>query len=214
MPTSKAQYKGPTRVPALDFSDNLRRELQKFAPTSHEDHFGDEDTIFTEAVLAAARYGLTRVRAYRLSDVSNDELRAEQGDLALILSSAQNKLRSLTPAFSRHLGVAADPLGTADKIGELLAMIELASVRIQALERKESAPTAIDEIATEMTVRVLHVLRQYGISPASTSDSDLETTSIAVAILRLIGGEIGVQQSSRTWRDRISRAKARSPTLL
>ena len=72
---------------------------------------------------------------------------------------------------------------------------------------RKKVTTKTNEIAVEMSVRVLRALKDYGIDPAATANSDLDTASAAVKILRAIGDDINLRLSPTTWRDVVAKAK-------
>jgi hypothetical protein len=68
-------------------------------------------------------------------------------------------------------------------------------------------------VAVELAIRVLRVLKEYGIKPAATGDAYWGYTSDAVEILKLIGDDIKLVRDELTWRDIIIKAKTSAPDL-
>ena len=195
MPRAKAQFKGDgAGSRTKDFSANLRATLrQLFIDIVKEEDLGIDDSCdsFVEAVLTEARFAIDE-RHWLDYEITKQELRAEHSNLSRILASAQKKLRSkrkipslpkdlttlqhnlqhLSLEYERLLGVDADHLGCADKIGELLsnANVDIVSCtdkiqemldslngvesKINQLETKPKPVEKQHEAALEMAIRV------------------------------------------------------------
>lgn len=148
-------------------------------------------------------------------ETTKAELREEQRRLQRVLKSARNKLHAASPSLRSLLGDDVNVLVAANAIEDLLSRLESVVDRIEALPQKKPMGMKGDKspIAREMTLRVLRVLKSYGIRPAATSDPDLRYDSPAVKILKLIGDDIGLRLAATTWRDKIRAAKKEAPDL-
>lgn len=216
MTTAKAQYKGDGAGKLLpDFSDKLKSILRNFYPDQNaesDETFGHPADGFVSHILAEAWWAKSTLDDQKY-DITKQQIRAEHADLLKVLSNAHDKLLTLSPDFDRLLGVDADVLGCASKIKELLAHVQCANQLIDQLPTVKRSVEKQNAVAVEMSVRVLRVLKSYGISPAATGDSYFGYTSDAVQILKAIGDDIGVVLADSTWRDTILDAKGIAPDL-
>lgn len=147
------------------------------------------------------------------SDITKPELRAEYADLRKTLNKACEKLRHLSPDLDRLLGVDADPLGCADSIQALLAHVDGALARIDSLPPADRPAEKRRAVAVELAVRVLRVLKNYGLRPAATADPNFGYVSLTVEVLELLGEALGLRLARVTWRDVILDAYKLAPDL-
>lgn len=210
MPTAKARYKGDGgRTRTKEFSSGLKLKLRGYFPDQQLDAcktWGHPADNFVTQILAEAEWAIAELHWQGL-DISKPEIRAEQQDLLRLLNLAHDKLRNLSPDFDRLLGVDADPLGCADQIQRLILHVEHSGQRIESQPDRKRPAEKQHYVAVEMAIRVLLVLKQYGISLAVTCDVDLGYTSDAVLILKAIGDDISLVRSKVTWRDIVMEAK-------
>jgi len=174
-------------------------------------------------VLAEAQWAISELYLHQFV-ITKPEIRAEQSNLFKGLSDLHRKLRNLSTDFDRLLGTDADPLGCADHIKELLRHVEDAGQLIDKQPNAERRVETERRVIVEMAIRVLLVLKSYGIAPAATAGSYLPMVDItesyssssedtsryvspAVEILKAIGDDIDLRRSPETWRDAVIEAK-------
>jgi hypothetical protein len=213
MPTAKARYTGDgTRSKTKDFSDALKVKLRGYYPNQQAETdptWGHPADVFVEHVLAAALSAVSELHWHQFTS-TKQEIRAEQADLLKGLNDLHHKLQNLSPDFDRLLGIDADPLGCADKIGELIA-------HVAGVDQLPSASKPTEKqhlVMVEMAIRVLRVLKDYGIASAATGDAYFGYRSDAVEILKAIGDDVGMVRAALTWRDTIIEAKQSAPDLI
>lgn len=226
MPTAKARYKGgaegaaPREVPP-SLIEELRAlcvaELMKGPPSPSRGYEGEDDAQaradrLVAAVLTEIRWPAAELH-WLISDINRSELRAEHADLRKTLNKAKERLRRLSPDLDRLLGVDADPLGCADSIEALLVHVEEALGRIDSLPAAERIAEKQKAVAVEMAVRVLRVLKNYGLRPAATADPIFGYVSSTVRVLELLGRAAGLPFAQVTWRDVIRDAYRLAPDL-
>lgn len=233
MPTATARYTGDgTWTPIKDFSEALEVKLRSYYPNQHAETdptWGHPADNFVAQVLAEARWAISELHFHQFV-ITKPEVRAEQSNLFKGLSDLHRKLRKLSPDFDRLLGIDADPLGCADKIKELLRHVEDAGQLIDKLPPAERQVETERRVMVEMAIRVLRVLKGYGIAPAATAGNYLRMLDItesngsssedtsryvshAVEILKAIGDDIALPRSPETWRDAVIEAKRKEPDL-
>lgn len=145
------------------------------------------------------------------------------------LKAAENNLRHLPANVDRELGIDADPLGVADdirhllatlvpgerlqpsvalatRIGSLLVLVKDAQERIQLWPKTQSWRFLLRAACVETAVRVLRVLREWGVrTSAHASDADDpssdEGISVAVRVMLLIASDFTALPRGRdAWR--------------
>jgi hypothetical protein len=233
MPTAKARYlgdgagrigDGSGKIPSA-YSSRLRKTIRSYYPQQNAPtcpHFGHPADTFVEHVLCAANNAVADMM-WQTSNVTKQELRAEQKDMRKSLTDTRDKLRKLSPSFSSLLEHGVDPLGVADSLDKIISQINAATHRIDALPKKKRPDEAQHDIAFEMAYCVLHVLKANGIEIPATCGSYLKTNDIAdskydgtdiskyisdaIKILKAIGDDIGLVLSESTWRDIIIEVK-------
>jgi hypothetical protein len=210
MPTAKPRYTGDgSGAKPPDFSEGLRAEIRKSYPDKNvqqQPPFAHPADEFVNVILAEASWAMDELYWDRFTS-TKQELRAVQADLLSVLKAARDKLLNLAPDFDRLLETDADPLGCADKLTKLIARIDGAGSAIDNLPTRRKLRVRQHGIAVEMTIRILRVLRGYGIKPSATANRDLDRQSDAVRILKAIGDDMGLTLSASTWRDMIIEAK-------
>lgn len=190
MPTSKPRYQGDGRFIRLPyFSQQLKNVLCDFCVSK------GIDDAFVEVLLGAASWAIPELADMRRG-MTRDELRAERNDLLKTLHGAASKLRSISVELDRLLPVASDPLGTADKIDELIAAIDHADDLTPCKKPNEW----LHRIAVEMTLRCIMVMETCDIKPSSTYDDTRQKPSDTLVLLKAIGDDIGLEYSYMTWR--------------
>lgn len=233
MPTIKPPYKGDGAwTKPKDFSDKLFESLRSYYPDQQAEtdptwgHPADE---FVGCILNAARYACEELH-WQKFEITNSEIRAECEDLLCRLNDLSHKLRSLSPDFDRLLGISADPLGCAGALEALIGHVQDAVPLIDELPIAERPIEKQHRVLVEMAIRVLQVLKNYDIAPAATAGTYLrliditeskncgtedtsQYVSAAVEILKLIGDDIGLVRSKKTWLSVITDAKKNSPDL-
>lgn len=207
MPSGKARYTGNT-PDVRDFTPKLRQELKYYFPAgksrAHDPVWGSPAEKFVNDILAAASFIHADID-YACMEISKQDLLAEHNNLMNTLAAAQQKLCSLSLTYERLLPIAADPLGCADRISQLIALLGASAKSINNLPKKPSHNSMHHEIALEMAIRVLRILKDYSI-PITASE-----TSKSVKILKLIGEDAGLVLASLTWRDIVIEAKHSVP---
>lgn len=212
MPTAKPRYTGD-RIRVHQFSEELRSTLRTFFPsalTDPDSPFAHPADTFVELVLSEAHWAAAEM-AYLSFRLRKDQLQAEQQDILGALSSAVEKLRSMSLEYSRLLDQGADPLGCADAVTALQAHVEASAKTIDSLPRIQRIDETQHEIAVELAIRVLRVLKDSGIATAATHDKVFGYTSDAVQILKAIGDDLALRLDALTWRDIIAEAKQKAP---
>lgn len=216
MTTAKPRYAGDGTGDKLDdFSDELRSALRKFFPDKDafdNSIFGHPADAFVAHVLAEAWWAKSELH-WQGFEGTKAELRAERDDLLKRVRELEVKLRSISSDLDRLLGINADPLGCADNLSDLAKSIELAEAAINHLPKAKRTDQKQRWVAVELAIRVLRVLKEYGIRPSATGDSYFGYTSHAVEILKLIGKDIRLVRDELTWRDIIIEAKTATPDL-
>ena len=208
MPTAKARYKGDGAGKRIDdFSDSLRRKIKKHYPGEKA-----ETDSFVAHILSEAWWAKAELH-WRDFDCTKAEIRAEHADLLKQLTGLQGNLQKLSPDLDRLLGTDADPLGCADKLGELIGHVVRAGQQFDKLPKAKKLEEKQKVVAIELAVRVLRALKGYGIAPAATGDAYYGYTSDAVQILKAIGDDISLCRATTTWRDIIIEAKTIAPDL-
>lgn len=216
MTTAKPRYTGDGTEDRIDdFSDKLRSALRDFFPDKSacdNPVFGHPADNFVAHILSEAWWAKSELH-WQALEGTKAELRAERDDLLKRVSELEVRLRNLSPDLDRLLGVNADPLGCADRLSELARNIGLAGSAINHLPKAKRNDEKQHSVAVELAIRVLGVLKEYGIRAAATGDSYFGYTSDAVEILKLLGDDIGLVRDELTWRDIISKAKAAAPEI-
>jgi hypothetical protein len=216
MPTAKALYKGDGAWKMVkDFSDTLKTKLRGYYPNQEADTdpvWGHPADDFVSRVLAEAQWAISELHWHQFVS-TKQEIRAEQADLLKSLHDLHHKLRSLSPDFERLMAIDADPLGCADDIKELIRHVECVAPLIDKVPSAKKQDEKQHRVMVEMSIRVLRVLKDFGIEPAVTGDNYFGYTSDAVKILKVIGDDIGLVKAPLTWRDTISEAKQAAPDL-
>lgn len=219
MATAKARYTGDgSKIRLENFSKKLKGTLRSYYPRGNvetntaDENFVSEDPAgdFIGALLVEARWASEELEWQRL-DSTKAELRAVQSDLFQLLEDAHDKLRNLPADFERLLSMEADPLGCADKIGELMEYVEAVAPAIDKLPPRERPAIKQHKVAVEMTVRVMRVLQDYGIKVSASGDTTFGYTSEAIQILKALGDEISLVRDPITWRDILIEAKKSVP---
>jgi hypothetical protein len=232
MATAKARYTGDgtwTRI--KDFSETLKVKLRGYYPNQlaeSDPTWGHPADDFVSQVLAEARWAISELHLHQFV-ITKSEVRAEQSNLFKELSDVHRKLQNLSPDFDRLLGVDADSLGCADAIKELIRHVEAAGQLIDKLPTAKRQAEAEHRVMVEMALRVLRVLKGFGIAPAATAGSYLRMVDIAesndisddtsqyvshaVEILKAIGDDIDLPRSPETWRDAVIEVKRNEPDL-
>jgi hypothetical protein len=214
VPTAKPRYTGD-RTQVHQFSDQLRSTLRTFFPpaaTDPDSPFAHPADTFVELVLSAAHWAAAEMAQLSLR-LRRDELQVEQRDLLKALTRAHDKLTNLSLEYRRLLDQSADPAGCADAIAALQGHVDASAQTIDTLPRKQRPDEVQHEIAVELAVRVLHVLKDNRVSTAATHNKDFKYTSAAVEILKAIGDDMELLLDHVTWRDVIVEAKQRTPLL-
>ncbi len=210
MARGKAQYMGSGAGDLIpDFSDSLKQKLREFYPelgVVSDQYFGHPADEFVAHVLAEAWWAKSTIN-FTTYDIKKKDIDAEWHDLLNRLEVLDERLRQISPDLDRLFGVDADPLGTADKIRELIPFVKNAQPLIDRLPKAKTPSEKSHAIAVEMSIRVLRVLRDYGISPAATAGNDITgTVSTAIQILKSIGDDMGLHFAETTWRSVINDA--------
>lgn len=220
MPTAKIRYEesGDADTPILEASDKLKAKLRAFYPDQRSQFDPDwahpADT-FVAILLVEVRWAI-RERHRNRRGRTKPAIRNMHSSLLKRLRDIERDLRKLPPDLDRLLGGDADPVGCAEKINELVGSFERAAGHIDSLSSGKigKRPVELDHAtAMEMSIRVLQVLKRHGIAPAATDDGNGGSASDAVRILKLIGDDIGLRRSERTWRYIVSNAKELSRNL-
>ena len=205
MTTDKAHYRGNGAGQIIDdFSQNLRDTLRNYYPNLEEETvpvFGHPADEFVNILLGKAWRAKKALHWLKFSSTKG-EIRAEHADLLKTLEKAQKNLRTLSIDFDRLLGVDADPLGCADKIGELIQKVRAAEKTIECLPDKRKAKKPEQkkrEIAVNLAIDIIRILQTYGLSTGATVDEYGHTSNV-VNILKSIGDDIELDREVTTWK--------------
>ena len=213
MPTAKARYLGDGVGQLIpDFSDALKVALRAFYPDERVTlgHIWEPRAeAFAEAILAEAWWAKSALHALEF-ELTKAEVQAKHADLLKTLYAAELKLRNLSPALDRLLGIDADPLGCADQISLLAQHVNDASAAVKRLSKARKPIDKQHEIVVELAYRVLEVWHDYEIPVAATGDSYFGYTSKAVTMLKLIGDDLGLVRDQLTWRDIIIKMRRKN----
>ncbi len=231
MPTAKAQYigDGPPWKPK-EFSDELRAKIRGYFPDSTASscpEFGHPADQFVEAVLNAAGNAAADLR--RPPDLSRQEIRAECENIVKTAKELQAKLQQASWQVRRLLPPTIELQEHTENLTQVIHVLEAVDEAIDRLPPRLRPTEAHHEIAVDMAIRVLPVLKDYGMATPTTHGkyakiNDITSQSydgkdvsqyrsVAVDILKAIGDDIGLVRSEVTWRDIISEAKTASPDL-
>jgi hypothetical protein len=216
MPTAKPRYNG-LKVPPLhrEFSPQTYKGLRDLFP----DKIAEESEVFAHpadefvAVLKnEAWWAESELNGFD-NDLTKPEIVRELEDLRKLVSVAEDRLRSISRDVEITLGIDADNLGCADELAELLthfdSALERAVGRPQAKKRRDKEHA----VAVELAVRVLRVLKGYGVHVSATAGADNGRSSDAVRALKLIGDHVGLCLAEVTWRDTIISARQKAADL-
>lgn len=210
MPSAIARYTGDgSGKMARAFSAGLRKTLRSYYPQQNAatcPYFGHPADTFVERVLNAASNAAADMM-WQESNVTRQELRAEQKNVLESLKATQGKLRKLSLPLSALLVNGADPKAVADSLEIIICQIEATTHTIEALPRRMRPDEAQNKIALDMAICVLPILEEYGLNTGATFDKDVTAPSDAVVILKAIGDDIGLVLNECTWRDIIAKSK-------
>lgn len=216
MSTPKAAYKGDG---AWILPKNFSRELYEKLKALYLDSNAEIDSLgdypadeFAKSVLAVARDASGELLWLRLA-VTKKEVRAEWRDLRRSLQGTEKRLKSLSRDFDRLLGSTADPLGTAEKIAELLSHVDAAVDRVSALPATKKRNQREAAILEDMATDVLRVLNGYEIPASATGGGEFGYKSTAVQILKAIGDDLHLHRAESSWRDIILRVRDKHPDI-
>lgn len=194
-------------------SERIRKKLRRFYPDKNakpDPPFGHSADGWANGLLDDAESAVSMM-LWLSRRLTNEELRAEKDHALATLKKADQCLSNLSHDLNIMLGVAADVLGCRDKIREIMPRLEAAGVAIDRLPKAKKPRDAQHAAAVEMAIRVLRVLKAYGVSTAATAGADSGRTSDAVQILKIIGDEIGLPLAETTWKNIIIKAKPSLP---
>ena len=216
MPSAKARYTGDGSgsVPP-GFSTKLRKQLENLCPESPDRPDHERDAFvgeFVEAILAEAWWMVSEIRQHKF-DLTKQEIRAEQDDLLKLCCKLEEKLRKLTPDFDRLLGVDAEPLDLADRLMMFCKQIERSGVHLEDLPRRPRIDERQHRAAVEGTIRIMRVVKDYGLQVTGTCNHGFGYISVAVEIMKAVGDDICLVLEKMTWRDIIIEAKKEAPDL-
>lgn len=197
-----------------EFSDSFKASIHTMYPVNNAEvcpYFGHPADDFVNAILSEVRFATDELDALSRRLVKQD-LIAERDAVRSTLTSAHDKLRTLSPDFDALLGVDAAPLGLADRLDAFLRRID--TVVIEEFAPVPNAKDVRSNIAHELAIRVLRVAKEYGMEKISaTADAVFGYTSDAVRLLVIIGNEIGINYVSGTWKNIIADILKEDPDL-
>lgn len=219
MAKERAQYNGRKLAGTLpqEFSGSLKEHLRKFYPdkeftSEFDEEFNrecgtDPADQFVSEILEAAKPAVSELFHAQV-DLKTAELRREYYDLLEKLKAVEPRLRDISSDLDRLISNEADPLGCADKVKQLINFLEMASEKIEPMPKSDRKDKKEHNIALEMAVCVLRVLKDYGIPPAEYAPAEPNySPSNAISILNAIWGDIAGSMTPNTWRGIIKEAK-------
>jgi hypothetical protein len=196
-------------------SERLREQLRPFYPDKNAkecEEFGHPADAWVNYSICEAWNAISINRGMVLR-LTNEQLTVEQHDILTTLNKAARVLSNVSPDLDRLFGVDADLLGARDKILELIPFVESSKERIakqpKALKRNEADQAA----AVEVAVRVLRIFKGLGGRISATADTDTDSVSDAVKILKIIGDELGLCFSASSWKKAVSKAQRQAKDL-
>jgi hypothetical protein len=200
-------YQGIDPTEPKEFTPQLVETLMGYYAPRPGDH-EDTENNFAQAILTEARWAISELEYHR-HDRDRKSVRAERDNVLKGIKKLGKALRTMSRDFDVLLGNDADPLGCTDKMTHLASQIEsrVTDERLDSLPKKLLPNQAQSRVSKELTIRILRVLKRYGVSTAITCDPDLGYISDAVRILKTVGDAIGLDQEYATWRNIMSRAK-------
>lgn len=221
MPTAKPRYDGGGDWKHRHFdqdeweaiSERIRKKLRCFYPDKNakaDPPFGHPADEWANYLLDESK-GTVSLELWLRRRLTNAELRAERKDLLNTLNKADKSLSNLSLDLKKMLGVDADIRGCRDKIEEFMQRLEDAGATIDRLPKARKLRDVQHSAAVEMAVRVLRILKQYGVSTAATAAAGQGRASDAVQILKILGDAIGLPLSEVTWKGIIIEAKPSIP---
>ncbi len=223
MPRAKAAYdeNGLWKIRQFDhdqwerLTGRLRKRLRPFYPDKGAvpvPPFGHPADEWANVILAEASAAVEMTRWLMLRR-TNEELRVEFDDLMSRLSSAADALSNMSLDVQNLLPVDVEPLTVRDAIQEMLPKFQAARARVANLRRAPKIAEVMQAAALEMSIRVLRIAKDYGLSIAATAHTELGYISDAVQILKIVGDELGVCLDEKSWKRQIARARDHAPDL-
>ncbi len=202
-------------TPSVFFSGALRRKLLDLCTEDKDvkggdSHWSAEDVV--AIILSEASWAIDEVKEAR-DALANEDVVAEHEGLLKSVEISLEKLKNISSDYDRLLVAGTDPAGTAHELALLLDNLRESDQVIRNLPEKPKVGTDMNVIAIELTIRVLTILKSYGIKPSTTCDTSLGYVSKAIKILKAVGDEVGLVYSLHTWKDKIVAAKKSNPDL-
>jgi hypothetical protein len=167
---------------------------------------------FADDVLAAVRNAIKPPPGF-INLLSISDLKNEKKSLLHLLDNVENKLRNITYDFNKLLGKNADPIGCADTVEELKIKVGEVNLSNKQFPRKESVKQKQKRITEQIAINVLPILNNYGLNTATTAVTDPPRVSQGIKVLQMIGDDINIVRSQRTWQKRISKVKGSEPYI-
>ncbi len=192
-----------------EFPESMREALRSYYPEDDtpDPVWGYPSGQFVSEILNEATWAAAEVQEAE-REINNSDLKAEFEDLMKALADIENKLRSISPDLDRLLG-DADPLGCADHVSNMTLKSGKAKSLIDDLPFSWRAEQKNKRILDEMAIRVLSILKTYGIKLSATYDTRFanEYKSPAVAILEILCKNLDSPFAEKKLRKMVSTAK-------
>ena len=203
MARPKAKYTGGATPRLPDLEKQVFCALEKAAPWS----MGDDYSAMREDLTAAA-YVAAIVLASSKADISKDNLRAEQDDLAKLMDKLAKGLRDMSPDLWHLLpgNVLRLLQPTANRLDRILTALK--SIDISKAPAKRKPDQARKEAALEVARRVVAALRIQQRKVKACSTSNLYQGSEAVSLAMAIGKAAGLHLGTSTWKAYIARCRS------
>lgn len=209
-----------------DFGDDVRCALRKL----YKPHFnvkqiaaardfahgsGDPNWRTAEAAdeliseLLAAAYPL-KVKLHRYQNLSlkKGDLKAEYTDLQKTLQASSTKLRSVSAELDQLLDSDADPLGVAESVDALLAIIERASPRVTMAHDRKTDRVFDNQVGLRLIAALTPVCLAHGLRTAASAQEGRQPSKFVKAT-KLIANAMGLALAEKTWVNIASQARGR-----
>ena len=193
--------------------NNVQNQLRPFYPDKQAKacpFLWDQADDWASHLLHTAYEAIDSELWYR-QRLTNEQLRVE---IKFFLSILEKKGKCHIPLSHDLIPLIGDcDLDYYNIDHTFIPHLQNALSKIGKLPRATKEQDARYEAAVEMTIRVLHILKDWGIPLAATADPDSGYYSDAVKILKIIGDQLTFELKGTTWKDYIIEAKKRTPGL-
>jgi len=210
MATPKPRYTDSAPIKRRKIKDNLRSRLLDLCPDNLDDTFpeafGSEKESLVDEIMVEAAWAIDELSEID-QEITSQVLGAIRRDLLDKLAKCQKKLQTLIPEYEGLLDIETTPIKLSNALDPVISAIQSTDKPIADLGRSLSRVEKDAAVATEISVRIMKVLQDYGIKISATKSMEFDYVSTAVVILDTVGEAIGLKRHQTTWRDIILKAK-------